>query len=98
MGYHIIPSGSIDPNTLGIPSWSRPTIEMWGLKEGCLARVLPAGGSLSGELVLIMSQSDHSQAIDKESQVQSFNVFGQKGHAVLPYYALSVESYPPEYK
>ena len=84
----LIPSGSLEDGEISIPSWARPTMWM-PIEVGCLAKVLPLGGPLwMDELVVIVG------VIDQHDMKPTYRVVGSKGYAVLPYYALEIKSYP----
>jgi len=83
----VIPSGSLNFGDVTLPHWAKPTIYL-PIDVGCLAKVLPLGGSLwMNELVVVL------EVIEQQKSVQLYKVFGRFGEAIFPHYALDVQSY-----
>jgi len=84
----IFPSGSLESQgfSVTIPSWARPTIWM-PIDIGCLARVLPTGGPLwMNELVIVL------EIIENGQLEKTCLVMGRLGQTIFPFHVLDVQS------
>ena len=92
MGANLIPSSSLHEWSVKIPTWAQPTVWL-PVETGCLARVLPIGGPLwMNELVVVLEEVNFS------GTKSAYRVAGRLGETILPYYALDIQGYPNESK
>ena len=85
----IIPSGSLESSgwDIKVPDWAQPTTWI-PIDVGCLAKVLPLGGPVwMNELVIVL------EVIESEQSTRTYRVAGRLGEAMFPYHALDVQSY-----
>lgn len=83
----VISSGSLSFGDVTLPHWAKPTVYL-PIDIGCLAKVLPLGGSLwMNELVIVL------EIVDRHRSAQMYKVFGRYGEAMFPHYALDVQAY-----
>lgn len=86
---NIIPSGSLETSgwDVKVPAWAQPTNWM-PIDVGCLAKVLPLGGPIwMNELVIVL------EIIEGDQTTKTCRVAGRMGEAIFPYYALDIQSY-----
>ncbi|NBP03151.1 MAG: hypothetical protein EBU90_24205 [Proteobacteria bacterium] len=88
MAWSIIPSSSLGEWKVETPSWAQPTVWL-PVEVGCLARVLPIGGPIwMNELVVVLEE------MKVNGTKFAYRVAGRLGETTLPYYALDIQMYP----